>query len=150
MINTTFVCIENIPYLQGMKRRVVHATLYEMIAISVSTAGLAFLSGQTVEHSSVIAVAASIIAIVWNLLFNRMFELWEVRQKVRGRSILRRVSHALGFEGGLVITLVPLMAWWFDMTLRQALVMNLGMIVFFLFYTFVFNWIFDRVFGLPA
>ena len=28
--------------------------------------------------------------------------------------------------------------------------MDLGLIVFFLCYTFVFNWVFDRLFGLPA
>ena len=34
--------------------------------------------------------------------------------------------------------------------LWQALVMDLGLVVFFLCYTFVFNWAFDQVFGLPA
>ena len=28
--------------------------------------------------------------------------------------------------------------------------MDLGLVVFFLVYTFVFNWLFDHVFGLPA
>ena len=28
--------------------------------------------------------------------------------------------------------------------------MDLGLIVFFLCYTFVFNWVFDHLFGLPA
>jgi len=49
-----------------------------------------------------------------------------------------------------VFTLVPLFAWWFGISLWQAFVMDLALIVFFLCYTFVFNWGFDRVFGLPA
>ena len=49
-----------------------------------------------------------------------------------------------------MLFLVPLFAWWFDIGLWQALVMDLGLLVFFLVYTFVFNWCFDRVFGLPA
>ena len=60
------------------------------------------------------------------------------------------MAHAIGFEGGLVFTLVPLFAWWFDITLWHAFVMDLGLIVFFLCYTFVFNWVFDHLFGLPA
>ena len=52
--------------------------------------------------------------------------------------------------GGLVFTLVPLFAWWFNVSLWQAFVMDLALIVFFLCYTFVFNWVFDQVFGLPA
>ena len=136
--------------LQGPWRRVLYVTLYELIAIAVATAGLAQLSGQGAGHSSVVAVAASAIAVLWNVVFNWAFERWESRQTVRGRSVARRVAHAIGFEGGLVFTLVPLFAWWFNVSLWQAFVMDLALIVFFLCYTFVFNWAFDRVFGLPA
>jgi uncharacterized membrane protein len=69
---------------------------------------------------------------------------------VRGRSLARRAAHAIGFEGGLVVTLVPLFAWWLDITLWHALMLDLGLLLFFLGYTFVFNWAFDQVFGLPA
>lgn len=136
--------------LQGVKRRVIYVSLYELIAIAAATAGLALLSGQGAGHSSVVAVAASVIAVVWNIVFNWAFERWESRQPVRGRSVARRVAHAIGFEGGLVFTLVPLFAWWFGITLWHAFVMDLGLIVFFLCYTFVFNWVFDHLFGLPA
>ena len=136
--------------LQGPWRRVLYVTLYELIAIAVATAGLAQLSGQGAGHSSVVAVAASAIAVLWNVVFNWAFERWESRQTVRGRSVARRVAHAIGFEGGLVFTLVPLFAWWFKVSLWDAFVMDLALIVFFLCYTFVFNGVFDRVFGLPA
>lgn len=136
--------------LQGPWRRVIYVTLYELIAIAAATLGLAALTGQGAGHSGVVAVAASAIAVVWNLLFNWAFERWEARQLVRGRSVRRRIAHAIGFEGGLVFTLVPLFAWWFNVSLWQAFVMDLALIVFFLCYTFVFNWGFDRVFGLPA
>ncbi len=138
------------PGLQGPWRRVLYVTLYELIAIAVATAGLAQLTGQGAGHAGVVAAAASAIAVLWNLLFNWAFERWESRQAVRGRSVARRVAHAIGFEGGLVFTLVPLFAWWFGISLWQAFVMDLALIVFFLCYTFVFNWGFDRVFGLPA
>ena len=136
--------------LQGPWRRVLYVTLYELIAIAVATAGLAQLSGQGAGHSSVVAVAASAIAVLWNVVFNWAFERWESRQTVRGRSVARRVAHAIGFEGGLVFMLVPLFAWWFKVSLWEAFVMDLALIVFFLCYTLVFNWAFDRVFGLPA
>ncbi|MBU4424779.1 MAG: PACE efflux transporter [Gammaproteobacteria bacterium] len=136
--------------MQGPWRRVLFVTLYELIAIVVATYGLAVLTGQSAAHSSVASVVASAIAVLWNVLFNWAFERWESRQAVRGRSVRRRIAHAIGFEGGLVFTLVPLFAWWFNVSLWQAFVMDLALIVFFLCYTFVFNWGFDRVFGLPA
>ena len=66
------------------------------------------------------------------------------------RSVARRVAHAIGFEGGLAAILVPVFAWWLQVSLWQALWMDLGLLLFFLVYTFVFNWTFDRVFGLPV
>ena len=136
--------------LQGVKRRVIYVTLYELIAIAAATLGLALLTGQGAGHSSVVAVAASAIAIVWNIVFNWAFERWEARQPVRGRSVARRVAHAIGFEGGLLLWLVPFIAWWLGVSLWQALLLDVGLLVFFLIYTFVFTWVFDRLFGLPA
>ena len=59
-------------------------------------------------------------------------------------------TYAIGFEGGLVAFLVPVFAWWLGVSLWESLVMDLGLVVFFLVYTFVFNWSFDRLFGLPT
>jgi uncharacterized membrane protein len=136
--------------MQGVKRRVVYISLYEGIAIVVASFGLAAMSGQGLGHSGALAVIASVIAVAWNLAFNALFERWEARQAVRGRSLRRRIAHAIGFEGGLVAFLVPTFAWWLGISLFEALVMDLGLVIFFLVYTFVFNWAFDAVFGLPA
>ena len=135
--------------LQGPKRRVIYVALYETIAILA--ASLMFMAiGQSAGHSGGMAVAASAIAILWNVTFNTLFEKWEARQAVRGRSIARRIAHAIGFEGGLALVLIPLMAWWFGVSLWEATLMEAGLLVFFLVYTYAFNWGFDRIFGLPA
>jgi len=135
--------------LQGAKRRVVFVGLYEFIAIVVS--GALFMAiGQEASASGVMAVAASTIAICWNIVFNWLFEKWEAGQTQKGRSVLRRIVHAIGFEGGIAAMLIPLMAWWFSISLWEATVLEAGILVFFMVYTFVFNWGFDRIFGLPA
>ena len=136
--------------MQGIRRKVVYVSLYEGFAILFSSIGLALLSGAGAGKSTALAVLCSAIALIWNLIFNTLFEAWEARQPVRGRSIKRRVAHALGFEGGLAAILVPLFAWWLSISLWDALVFDAALLVFFLIYTFVFNWLFDRVFGLPA
>ncbi|WP_312379224.1 chlorhexidine efflux transporter, partial [Pseudomonas oryzihabitans] len=48
-----------------------------------------------------------------------------------------------GFEGGLILVLVPLAAWWLSISLWQALLLDLGLILFFLPYTLAFNWLYD-------
>jgi uncharacterized membrane protein len=57
--------------------------------------------------------------------------------------------HGLGFEGGLVVMLVPVMAYWLKTSLLSAFVADLGILAFFFVYAVVFTWGFDRVFGLP-
>lgn len=136
--------------MQGIKRRVVYVGLYELVAIVLSALLLEWITGAGAAHSVGIAVAASAVAIGWNLVFNYGFERWEQRRGNQGRSIGIRLLHALGFEGGLVIFLVPIIALWLDVSLLEALLMDLGLLAFFLLYTFVFNWVFDEVFGLPA
>ncbi len=135
--------------LQGIRRKVIYVSLYELIAVVVASSGLAAGSGASLERAGVIAVASSVIAIVWNLVYNTLFERWEARQRVRGRGLGRRVAHAVGFELGFLVLLVPLFAWWFGISLQHALVLEIGLAMFFLLYTFVFNWAFDKVFGLP-
>ena len=136
--------------MQGIQRKIVYVTLYEGLAIVSASFGLAWMSGEGLGHSGVLAAIASAIAIVWNLAFNTLFERWESRQVVRGRSLQRRIAHAIGFEGGLAVVLVPVFAWWLNIGLWDALVMDIGLLLYFLVYTFAFNWCFDRVFGLPA
>ena len=136
--------------MQGIRRKVVYVSLYEGFAILFASIGLAHLSGAGASTSTALAVMSSVIAVLWNLGFNGLFEAWEARQTVRGRSVRRRIVHAIGFEGGLAAILVPIFAWWLGVGLWEALLFDAALLVFFLVYTFVFNWIFDRVFGLPA
>lgn len=136
--------------MQGLKRKLVFVTLYEGIAVACITGALTLVSGQDAAHSGALAVACSAIAMAWNFLYNAAFEAWEARQRVRGRSLARRIAHAVGFEGGMLLTGIPLFAWWLGVSLLEALMLNLGFIVFFLVYSFCYNWAFDLVFGLPA
>lgn len=136
--------------MQGIQRKIVYVTLYEGIAILCASVGLALLSGAGAGTSTALATVSSVIAVLWNLAFNTLFEAWEKRQPVRGRSLKRRIAHAIGFEGGLAAILVPVFAWWLGIGLWEALLFDSALLLFFLVYTFVFNWGFDRVFGLPA
>lgn len=136
--------------MQGLKRRVVYVGLYELVAIVLSAILLKLISSADSADSLGLAVAASAIAILWNLAFNYGFEMWEKQRGQTGRSLAIRVLHAVGFEGGLVIFLVPVLAWWLEVSVIEALLLDLGLLAFFLFYTFTFNWVFDATFGLPA
>ena len=131
-------------------RRVFQAVLYEMLAIAAVGPALSFAFDEPQTSTFGLAVVLSTIALTWNYAFNWIFERWESRQIVRGRSFGRRLAHGAGFEGGLVVILVPVMSLWLEISPAAAFVANLGLLVFFFVYAIAFTWAFDRVFGLPA
>lgn len=136
--------------MSPITRRVLQAVLYEAIAIAAVGPVLSFAFDQPPTSTFALAVVLSTIALTWNYAFNWIFERWEARQTVRGRSFARRLAHGAGFEGGLVVILIPVMSLWLDISPTAAFVANLGLLVFFFVYAIVFTWAFDRVFGLPA
>jgi uncharacterized membrane protein len=131
------------------RRRILQAALYEGIAIAVVTPTLAIAFSHPPGSAFLLSAVMSSIALAWNYLFNTVFERWESRQLVKGRSLARRVAHGMGFEGGLAIILMPVMAYWLDVSLMTAFVADLGLLAFFFVYTVAFTWAFDKVFGLP-
>ena len=95
--------------MSPVRRRIVQAVLYEIVAIVV-------------------------VGPVLGLLFDKPVAS----------------SLGLGFEGGLVFLLVPVMAWGLDTTLWTAFFANLGLMAFFFVYAIAFTWAFDTIFGPPA
>jgi uncharacterized membrane protein len=136
--------------MQGLKRKVVHATLYEGMAIVIVAVLMQVVSDKGLDSTGPFALVTSVLAMSWNMAFNALFEAWERRQPSRVRTLARRAAHAVLFEAGLVLSTVPLIAWWMDMSWAAAFIADLGLVALFLVYTFCFNWAFDHVFGLPA
>ncbi|HDX6055692.1 TPA: hypothetical protein RP428_004022, partial [Acinetobacter baumannii] len=50
----------------------------------------------------------------------------------------------------LVMFLIPLIAWWMNISLVAAFWLDVAFIIIIPIYTFIFNWTFDKLFGLPA
>jgi uncharacterized membrane protein len=136
--------------LPPLRRRILCAVLFEGLGIVLSTLLLMAISGADAAASGSLSALAAGIALAWNLAFNAAFEAWEHRQPRKGRPLALRIAHAALFEAGLTAILVPIVAWWLGVTLWQALVYDLAIVVFFGVYALVFTWAFDRVFGLPA
>ncbi|HOZ65446.1 MAG TPA: PACE efflux transporter [Burkholderiaceae bacterium] len=131
-------------------RRVLQACLYEIVAIAFVGPVLSIVFDESRTSTFALAVVLSSIALTWNYLFNAIFEKWESQQPVRGRTFKRRIAHGLGFEGGLTIILVPVMALWLNTSFLTAFLANLGLLAFFFVYAVAFTWAFDRIFGPPA
>jgi len=135
--------------MQGWKRRIVYVVMFEVLGILVASSVLGMLSGASATTSGLLGVMISTTGVIVNFLYNLGFEAWERRRAETTRTVARRVVHAIGFQVVLVTFLIPLIAWWLDVSLLQAFLYDAVLIVFFPIFTFAYNWSFDSVFGLP-
>ena len=135
--------------LSPFKRRIVYVTLFEFFAILFSTLLLMLINGGAAHESLPVAIAVSLIAMLWNYCYNLIFESWEHRQKLSARTTSTRVIHAIGFEAGLLIFTLPIYMLWYAVGLWTAFSMTAALLIFFLFYTFIFTLVFDQFFTLP-
>jgi len=82
------------------------------------------------------------VAMAWNYLFNLLFDTVQQRVGFK-KGLLVRSLHAILFEAGLLVVLVPFAAWWLEITLLAAIRLELGLVLFFLVYTLLFNLAWD-------
>ena len=59
-----------------------------------------------------------------------------------------KLSNAMVFTYSSPI-FIPLIAWWMNISFLEAFLLDAALIVIIPIYTFIFNWSFDRLFGVP-
>ncbi|VCU68939.1 Bacterial Transmembrane Pair family protein [Pigmentiphaga humi] len=124
--------------------RVLYAVCYEFIALVLCAPALAWAMDKPLAQMGALTLAISLIAMAWNMVYNAGFERLERRYGWQ-RTPPMRMAHAFGFEGGLVLLVVPFVAWWLHISLWEALVLDIGLLLFFLPYTYVYNLAYDRI-----
>lgn len=127
---------------KSFTERVFQAIGFELLAVLLCTPLLAWLMDKSVVDMGVATIAIGLIALAWNVLFNGLFDRL-LKRLALSPSAWTRVLHALLFEGGLVAVSVPLIAWWLNVSLMQALILDIGVLLFFLPYTYIYHWAYD-------
>lgn len=135
--------------LKPIARRIAYVSSFEILAILLSTLLLAALSGGATHESLPVAIVVSGIAVAWNYVFNTGFEAWERRRGSPARRVRVRIAHSLLFEAGLFLFTMPLYMIWYGVGPWAAFKMEFLILVFFMFYTFAFTWVFDSFVALP-
>jgi uncharacterized membrane protein len=130
--------------------RIRYALSFEIIGLALVTPLGAWLFAMPMTDIGVVGVVSATIATVWNYLFNLCFDM--AMQRLTGgtlKSVRLRVVHAVLFEAGLLVVLMPFIAWYLGIGLWHALVMDVSFALFYMAYAFVFGWCYDRLFPLP-
>jgi uncharacterized membrane protein len=126
------------------KRRIVHALSYEIILLAIIAIALSFIFDMPMEVTGKLGIAMAVTSVIWNMLFNHLFEKFEAKRKLK-RTIGVRILHATGFEGGLMLATIPMVAYALNMSIWQAVLLDFSMTMCILVYTFIFQWCYDAI-----
>ncbi|UXX83233.1 PACE efflux transporter [Roseovarius pelagicus] len=131
--------------------RIRHALSFEIIALLIAVPGGALIFGLSLHDVGLVAVVSATIATLWNYFYNILFDHALLRMTGRvAKTFVIRLIHTALFEVGLLAALLPFIAWYLGMTLWDAFVLDMSFTIFYLFYTFAFNWLYDIVFPVPG
>ncbi|WP_272008597.1 PACE efflux transporter [Roseovarius sp. ZX-A-9] len=136
--------------MRGTADRIRHALSFEIIALLIVVPGGALLFGFSMHDIGMIAVVSATIATLWNYLYNLLFDhaILRITGQV-AKTIWVRVLHAVLFEVGILLLLLPFIAWYLGISVWEAFKLDISFTVFYFCYAFVFNWLYDLVFPVP-
>lgn len=126
------------------KRRIIHALTYEVILLIIIAIVLSFIFDAPMEVTGILGIVMAATSVVWNMIFNHIFERYEAKHQLQ-RTVLVRICHAIGFEGGLMLATFPMIAFALDMPIWQAILTDLSLTLCILVYTFIFQWCYDHI-----
>jgi uncharacterized membrane protein len=129
---------------KSFAERCFQAVIFEVLAIIISAPLLVWLMDVSMAHAGLLTLMISMLAMTWNVIFNALFDKIERRLGLV-RTFRVRAVHAVAFEAGLILTVVPLAAWWLNISLLDAFLLDIGVVLFFLPYTFLFNLGYDKL-----
>lgn len=137
--------------MRSTRDRIRHAILFEALGLALIIPLGTVLFGLHPSDMGVIGVGSAFVATAWNYIYNLGFD--HAMQHLAGhtrKSLLLRVAHAVLFEAGLLVILLPPIAWYLGISFVQAFVMDLAIAAFYVTYAFGFNLGYDRVFPLQS
>lgn len=136
--------------MRSTSDRIRHALSFEIIGLILVTPLGALAFHVPMAQIGVVTLVSATLATLWNYAYNILFDHGLLRLTGRiGKSLATRVVHAVLFEVGLLVILMPFIAWYLNVSLLTAFWMDAAFSVFYLVYAFVFNWVYDWAFPVP-
>lgn len=135
--------------MRSTRDRLRQAIGLELLALLL-LAPLGPLIGIHMMDFGTVALASSLAAMGWAYVFNLCFD--HAARHLRGTAVKTpglRLLHAALFEVTLTALMVPIVAWFLDLGLLQALALDLSLAAFYFGLTLVYTWAYDRAFPLP-
>lgn len=138
--------------MRTLKDRIRHMILFELVLVVVCTPLLSLILKRDATEVGALTLGLSIAAMLCNILYNYGFDraLVKMGRPLYPRRLQLRIVHSVLFEVILLFVLVPLIMWWMDYSLLQAVAFDLAFALFVPVYALGFNWGYDLLFPPPA
>ena len=130
--------------LISKRRRWIHALSYEVILLVIIALVLSYMFEMPMQVTGGLGIAMAVTSVLWNMLFNHYFEKFEAKRQLH-RTFKIRILHAIGFEGGLMLATIPMVAYALEISMLQAILIDLLMTLSILLYTFIFQYCYDHI-----
>ena len=131
--------------------RIRHAIGFEVIGLILCAPLASWVFDLDVVHMGILGIAISVAATGWNYLYNVLFDKLMLRWRGRlQKNYGERIAHAVCFELGLLLVTLPMVAIYLSISLWQAFVVDIGLVVFYVIYAFFYNLAYDRIFPVPS
>jgi len=124
------------------KERIFHSLLFEVIALILLIPLGSLISNIDMKSMTGLAIGLSLTAMFWNYVYNLIFDKYFGGNRIV-RSLIMRIGHAIGFEFGLLIVTLPAIMWVLNIGFINALILDMGMLIFFIVFAMMFNWCYD-------
>lgn len=128
----------------SFKERLLHTLLFEGIALATFVPLATMLTGHETHLMLGVSVTMTVIAMLWNLVYNWGFDHMVGHDRL-ARGLRLRVLHSLLFEVGLLTVSLPLLMVILGIGFWAALLFDVAAVIYFLIYTVVFNWAYDHL-----
>lgn len=124
------------------KERIFHSLFFEIIALSLLLPLGSLFSNMDMGNMTGLAIGLSLTAMCWNYVYNLLFDKKFGTDRI-DRSLALRIGHSFFFELGLLVTTLPAIMWILNIDLITALILDLGIIIFFMVFAIIYNWCYD-------
>ncbi len=128
----------------SVKERILHSLLFEAFALCILMGAATLFTAHNPTVVGGVAIALSVLAMMWNYIYNLGFDRVFGHDRL-SRKIGMRIAHGIGFEAGLLLVTIPLLMWVLQMDFWTVLILDLGIVIFFLVYSIIYNWAYDQV-----
>lgn len=134
--------------MRSLRERVIQTLSYEFGAVLVAAPLYQWVFDASTSESLQLLMTLSVAVMLWLPLHSSVFDWLDARWFGRVASDRRGISrwlHAFSYELSTLIVTVPLIVWMSGYSWLEALLLDLGLTLFYTTYAWVFHWGFDRL-----